>query len=418
MFENLSASEKRMAVIVAVLLPLALVFFGWTSLMSSFTEKDQQIQRLTKQNQDLNRVKLESDWAANRKAIYQQESLPTNQAKSKLQYQQWLEMTAESLGMAANVTPPGRPSSIDGSVFGQAGKHLQFKYQFASICDVNQLTMFLYKLKQTKIMHRLSRFSIKPVTEGNGDDVLPTGELAVSLDVDVACIEGAAEEREFDSEVREDMDRTLEEYRATVCARDLFGLPNSAPEFDDDDSFDYEIGDRIRDISVSASDDDDNQQLTYELLDSDIEEAVIDPETGSIELGDGKWEEEGRHRLVVQVRDTGWPSKTDKITVTINIDEVEIEEEIAERLEAKDTIVGTGETVVRGVRKIWIYIGSQSRTERMAVGSSFELDGKTWTIHAIDDELVTIDCDGKLLKYRRRSKLSDPQPDDNVSLND
>jgi len=68
MFENLSKREKNMALVVACLLPVVVVFFGWTSISSNLKLKNNAIISLTQQLSDLQLEQVKGELATERLA--------------------------------------------------------------------------------------------------------------------------------------------------------------------------------------------------------------------------------------------------------------------------------------------------------------------------------------------------------------
>jgi hypothetical protein len=412
-----------MALDVAGMLPLVMLFFAWTSLSNSLAQKNQRLNSLTSELGQLKIDKELGELATQRYAGYLQQSLPAAVESSVTQYQLWLQELVESIGISSfsvDVKNRDVPESAVGADPLRPVFDL-FRFEITRcVCSLRQLTELLFQLNQARILHRIKDLTITANTEGTGARATPTGELVVRMTIEVVCMRDADATRAFETEVCDNPRRTLAEYHSIVTRRDLFGLPNSSPEITAASRHEFEVGDNVR-IELGGEDDDSAQELTYELLDVQYELADEDArfDRSQIVMTDGEVQmgrlPEGNYRFTVRLTDNGWPNKSDEQSFDVQVDPRPVEKVIPARPEARDTQITGRTTRDRVIPQIWIRIKPQDRTLMLVEGESFQLDNKTWTIEKILADSVLIDCDGEKLTYRIGSMLSDPERGDSRS---
>ncbi len=406
-----------MAIAVAALLPIALVMFLIFTVGGNLADKDSLLSDLKTEQESLERRLEIGKWAEARQAIYRAESLPSNTDDSIAQYQFWLDSLARDTVKLDNV------KITHGNISARLleRKETVFKtipFTLEGVGTPRQVTSFLYHLNQAKILHRLVELKLSPQVSGGAARRTRTGLLDISMTIEVANLLDAPETRDFSQEFRDDMTRTLDQYHHIVTRRNLFGPPNSAPapKTASRAKTVYEPGESIS-VALQIDDGDDkDQRYTWKLVDSPNEAAELIVDDGGAEARfTAPPMELGTHQFNIRVTDDGWPPKSGELSLTIRVEEPEPEEPQREPPKhARDTYVG-GQTSHNGIRKIYIQIRREGRTERLVEGESFELDGMTWTIEKIEDEQVTISVDGERRVYKMRSSLADPERTDTTA---
>lgn len=421
MFENMTQREKFMAMAVLGLLPVFLLFFGWMTINEKLTTKNNELNNLKKTHRDLQLQQLRGELASVRFEKYRNVSLPSATETSITQYQLWLQELGSEVGISAySVDVKNRlgPEQIVGHNRQPVASIYRFEINRCE-CTLRQLTDFLYKFRQTKVLHRIKDISVTPRIEGTASNAEPNGKLAVTMTVQVICMKAAPTEREFEGQLEQELERSLDAYHDIVTRRDIFGLPNNEPRFTGKSSHEFEVGSNVY-VDLNATDDDENQELTFQIseIEADLASNEDTFDASKVLLADGEVEfgrlPEGTYEFLATVTDNGWGNKTAERRITIDVVAPEPEEVITLRPEANDTKIAS---------KVWLdnkpHIGIDVRPRgeklELAEGDSFELDKKTWTIEKIDGKLVTINVDGQSLQFRLGSMLSDPEPQKTVS---
>ena len=417
MFENLSKREKNMAIVVACLLPVVVVFFGWTSISSNLKLKNNAIITLTQELSDLQLEQVKGELATERLASYREESLPTNTQKSVTQYQLWLQELVESTGMegfAIKIKNRNAPQTIIGFENKPVSNIYRIEITKAT-CTVRQLVDLLFRFQQAKLLQRINEFVARPVVSGSGTSSRPTGKLIIErINIEVVCLPGSDETRLFETEQREETERSLDEYYNIVASRDVFGLPNEKPSLGVDGSQEFEVGRNVR-VDLEGRDENGGQELTYTI--SDLKWELKDEnetfDASKFVLTDGEVElgriPEGDYSFLAKVTDNGWPNKSDEKRVRIEVYEEEVAPPEPARMEASDSYI-SGKTTKDGkIAQIWIRINPQDKLLMLVEGESFDLDDQKWTIDKIEEDTVLIDRAGEQLKFRIGSSLGKPE---------
>ncbi len=409
MMRKLSKRERLMAATVIGALPIALVMFLVVYVGGGLADRAEQIQSLEQEQQQLNLRMARGHRAIRRGNVYREESPPSNSVQSLNAYQSWLaELSQEAFGDANFTVAKGYNQSVkynlDETIFVKQG------FTLTGTGTLRQMTEFLYRFYQTRVLHRLSGMTLTPEVAGQGARARTTGRLRITLNIEVAVLSSAKPEGEFTGAPRGEMLRSLDEYHNVVTRRNLFGPPNQPPVFSTSNSHDFETGKDIR-VALEANDEQ-ATPLTFELIETSTPNAEVSP------TGDGSASftvpplAKGTHRFVVRVTDNGWPNKSQDLALQIRVDDpapeiVETPEPLPQY--ARYAVISGITTNVAGERQVWIKLRQpDDKLHRLVIGETFELDDLTWTVREITDDQVVIEVDGDSRTYRVRSTLSDP----------
>lgn len=412
MFDKLSQRERLMAITVAILFPVAIAMYLGVTVSGSLSDRASQLNALTLEQQELTLKKAAARRVINRGEFYRQESLPSDINHSVLDYFAWLNrLTANCFGNDGK-SKPNVTKGIMTSENQGVGDLIFTRQEFtvSTTTSLRQVTNFLYQFYEARILHRIKTLTIKPELEGAGDRQTMTGRLVVTIGVEVAALANADPERDFANEKRQAMLRSVDEYHDVVTRRNLFGLPNEAPDFTTSGSVDLETGSAVS-VPLKASDDGAPEMLKYELVESSAPEAklVIDASKATLSAPALP---KGRHQFLVRVTDNGWPRKSDELELSVNVDDPEPiakAEEPPPPKYARYAFVSGFTTNLTGAPVVWIKVPQpDNETHRLIVGESFELDGQQWKVTEIAGERVTFDVDGNVMSFKLRSTLVEP----------
>lgn len=411
MFENLTQREKNLAIAVACLLPIMLVFLGWMTFNSKYQAGRTRIVALDKQIKSENQKALDAISAGTRRGFYYKPvSLPTGQ-KSVTRYQDWLEKLIRDSGMRFSTIP--RPSnskftfrSETGAGVSTVGKTLTFRFDATG--DLDQIMKFCYEFEQIDLLHKIKQLNVKPTIDKSGG---PTGECKASFGIQVLSLKDADESRDFLSPKRS-LPKTLDQYEQIVLSRNIFGPANKAPtlslsrkSFTEGDEISFPISGR----------DVDQDELSYELLDyGDIEGAKL-VTNGNKATFEAPPLEPGDYEIKVKVSDDGLPSKSVEKICKIVVKEKKVKpiEQVAE----KKPFPNAGSSMINrisrrnGVSEFKIGVRTTGEVFELKIGDEFELDDKTWLVKEIDNRRrkVVIESDGRILEFKQGDFLDKPR---------
>ncbi len=408
MLDKLSKRERIMAIVVAALLPLALIMFLFVYVGGKLADRAEQLTLLETEQRELNLRLAMGRKAAARGEIYRAESLPSDTSKAALKYQAWFaDLCEQTLGKQDLNVSMGYPQQVK---YGMS--ETVFNRQAFSIsgkCTLQQLTKFLYRFYQARILHRISMFSLVPDTEGIGARQRLTGRLRFNMSFDVAALATADSDRDFATDQRE-MLRSLDDYLNVLARRDVFGPPNTPPRLATRGSLEFETGQDIS-VSLAASDADEDQDLKIELVEQSTPAAELvqsDSESAVLTVPPLP---RGRHSFLVRATDNGWPNKSSDLELVIAVDDPQPAETVEPDPPTRYAQYAfvSGRTTESGQAVVWIRVPQpEDRLYQLKVGESFELDDRTWTIIEISADQTVIEVDGEHRVYQDRSSLADP----------
>ena len=233
--------------------------------------------------------------------------MPSDVNKAELEYQAWFaNLCQSSLGTRNLDVTSGYPQTVKYGV----SEVVFFKQGFSisGNATVKQLTEFLYRFYEARILHQITMLSLVPETEGTGANLRLTGRLRFNITFDVVSLANAPPDRDFKNDRRE-MKRTLEDYQNVVARRNLYGPPNVAPKLETDDDLEFETGEDIS-VTLNAIDSDQDQELKIELVDKSSPGAELVQSGANTAILTVPALPRGRHRFLARVTDNGWPYKS------------------------------------------------------------------------------------------------------------
>lgn len=412
MFDNMTQREKYMAFAVAAMLPIVLLFFGVTSISKNLKKKETTLTQLKKQKEALKIQQLQGELALVRYQKYLQTSLPSDTQNSVTQYKLWLQELGSELGYIVEVKNRNSPLPLIGDNRQIIGSVYRFEISRCE-CTLKQLTDLIYRINQAKMLHRISHLTITARTEGKGTNLTPNGILGVKMTVRAVCLNEAAQQRQFENELVEEMPRSLDEYHRLITRRDMFGLPNTAPELSGKSSYEFNVGSNVY-IDVDGYDEDEGQELKLEFSkpvvadlansDDSFDPASVIFEDGTVELGRAPV---GVYTFSITATDNGWGEKQAEKRYRVEVVPVASAPAATARLESRDTKI-SAKLLLDGQPLIVLDIRPIGEKPELGVGDVFELDKKTWKITDIGEDSVTIQVEGNSMTYSIGAFLSDP----------
>ena len=193
------------------------------------------------------------------------------------------------------------------------------------------------------------------------------------------------------------------DYQA-ILRRNIFGPANKKPILSASNKT-WTTGKSFS-TSFTAKDANKNDLLTFELIESSVEGALIKHKKGDrrirFEMPDV---EPGKYSFKIKISDNGFPSKSsiEEFTVTVK-EKRKPTEKVAERKEDPEVdyirlVKVTGITPDRdGKWRVWVSFGHSGENRRMTVGETFELGKKKYEVVSIDQDRATFAGDKKTFR--------------------
>jgi hypothetical protein len=305
MFENMTQRERILAVLLSALVPISLSFLAVFWFIQKYGDNNSQIvQLLDRIGNEENKIALARK-AQKRLHYYQTLSLPQDFRSSTADYQQWLRDLGRNSGLKGNSISPkvGQTIRYRNKEIGKSQV-----LQFVSEGGLDEIISFLYQFYSLDTLHRVQSLRITPVTAmARGTRVL-TGTMKLAMDVELVVLNEAKDEFNFSTAVRA-LPKSMEELQAAIVNRNIFGPPNNTPLVRVSPSSSYASNTEVK-VTVRGDDADKDDTLQFELLESEIEGAVLEPRPGSREatliLPPTP---QGTYEFKVGVKDSGFPPK-------------------------------------------------------------------------------------------------------------
>src|SRR4051812_48347761 len=159
--------EKLLAIVVGTIVVLFLLNLGYQKIADAFDSRHKKIDGLQADIQKKQQTIEKGKRAAKQIAEFQKQSLPSDLDIAPQQYQQWLwYLVAKSELDSATVMPV--------PTLTKSQAYEKFGFNIKAECDLSmkQAIDFLYAFYSTNQLHRISRVTLKPKTDGTQMDVL------------------------------------------------------------------------------------------------------------------------------------------------------------------------------------------------------------------------------------------------------
>ncbi len=333
MFENMTKREKMLAAVVAALVPIGMLFFGFMWFMDKVEANYLEMDTLASAVEAQEDLEFQAAKAKIRREFYRTISIPSNLNDAKEQYSTWLS------NLAAR-------NSMEAFEFGQAaGQARNFKdnkvfdpvtYRISFDGTLENFANLLYDFETAAILHRIRSLTVNPpnrTADAGADSSYSKGLLKINMEVDVLSLVDADGARDLDQlkippdsfisfrDRRED--QSAEEYKqkvlGTIAGRNIFSPGNSPPVFETVDA-EVTAGQKIS-FSIEADDPDNKDRLLFELISSELSEPEIKqatPKAKRINFSAAA-AEIGTYKVVVRATDNGNPRKSTDQEILINV---------------------------------------------------------------------------------------------------
>lgn len=426
---NLTQREKVLIYLILGTLPVLLIFFGFNWFMGQLKKKSLELDAVSRQLAD---IELRADLAmikTDLKNQFRQRSLSSNENVAQGEYREWLRNLVETeVKFSGTPKVTSRGNVQYKSSFGQKNViYTQLGFQLDCQGSYKQIVEFLYRFYEKNYIHRITRLDLSLVKgkRVEGKVTFDRNRFNVNAQIQVLSLVDADPIRSpigventklfFQSEFQDKIISELEDYKAVVLRRNLFGFPNNAPDFGSrKKEFDFEEGDRVS-IRLSADDeDDDDLEYMLESTDGKVTSDKIDQSrSGSFRLDIEKL---GTYEFKAKVVDKNYYPKTDEMLVVVNIEEKKREEKKEPdpppppRFDPlKFTFL---EAIVRnfeGTPICWINVRPYGKLHKVSAGAKFDVGRKEIEVIQINRRDAVISIDGDHYKFAVNDALGDPQ---------
>lgn len=378
------AMNKREKFLAAGVGAVVLLFVG-QSIVSSFQDalakKKEKLEGLVKKKQDQDLL-VTSGIIANQKInIVAPRSLPRNVEKARADYMEWLI----ALGDEARLDEP-TPRFLDASPFKPEKDAFQsFKFQIKGAGTIETATQLLYGFYAKDYLHRITRFDVSPLNSREPD------RLSITLDCEVLALAIAKDKQEPPEANSNRFAKSLDEYKQTICERNLFSPMNYPPNVSAKKSVDAKIGLKL-DYTIEATDAGPNQYLLFDTVGEVPEGLKMDRDLGKLSWSPTK---PGDYKVVVKVTDTGIPAKSTLQTLTINVKEMPPPAPPANKFDVASQATVTALIVGRSGPEAWVLSKTDDKKYYLRKGDQLKLGGVQGQVIDVGANFVELETEGR-----------------------
>ncbi len=415
MIENMTQREKTLAGVTAGSLVVALLFGMFFWFLNSYNDNVAVLQGIDSRISDQENLTLQGMQAATRKRYYLETSPTSRISDAKNQYIAWLKKTLrEDIGVNLTGVDPGRNLALksDSKVVAE-----QMSFTIKPKVKLKQLVEFLNAFYSVDTLHRIKLLKVTPETKTAGKSGVRTrtGELKTQIQIEVLVLKDGVE-RDQIATVYRDAGIPIETAMETIVRRDVFGAANNAPALKINKSSSYTSGKPVS-INVTASDADEEDVLSMELIESAVEGAELKPDAkGSKGRLTFPGQTAGKYDFVIRVTDNGLPTKSTEQKVQITFKDPK--KPAPPKPQPKPVKMAL-ETRITGNLKnadgswcVLIKSRMDGQSYRLTKGESFKLDKREWEVTDITRDSATFSVDGQEVKLDRGVAFSEVKLED------
>lgn len=428
---NLSDREKYLVYAIIGILPVVVLYFGFTYFMGELTKRKATLRSATEK---LNKMQNDANYATilvGVKNDLRQRSLAAGKTAANNEYRDWLVGLVENELKFAG-TPNVKPKAtipIKSDVGNRELLYNQLNFQLDCVGNYKQIVDLLYKFYEKNYIHRIERLTMNLARKKGSDGQLTfdRGRFNVQLQIQVLSLVDADEERTpeaveniklfYDSKESEKHLSELDDYYATILRRNLFGFPNNAPDFGSrEKDFEFEEGEKVS-IRLSADDeDDDDMEFSLVSVDGKVKSDQIEAaSSGRFKLDIS---ELGEYKFKARVTDKNYYPKSDEMSVVVIIEKKEEEKKPEPKKDppkfdhTKFTVIYAVNSNIRGERFCGIEVRTLGKDYKLQIGDEFKVGDVEAKIIDINSRHAVIEMDGKRYAYAAGDILGAPEGDE------
>ncbi|MFN4906559.1 MAG: hypothetical protein ACK6AO_15365 [Planctomycetota bacterium] len=388
---NLSQREKILAAGVGLILLLFIGNYIWGTISKGFSDKADEITRLTQQRDDQKLQITAGSIAKSKLNRLVSQSLPSNEEKARAQYLEWLINLADECELI-DPLPKTEGDSVEKDLY------QSFKFQLSGTGTIENATKLLHAFHAKDYLHRILRFDMQPLPNSK----IPN-QLKITLQSEVLALKNAKPDQPPPGNNAPRLEKSYEEYYNSIVGRNIFAPTNTPPAFEKSKLVSATLGIKM-DVGLGAKDADPGQVIKYEFEGEPIKGMQLDPETGNLswtamELGD--------YKVAVRATDSGIPAKS-----SVQLISIKVQEPPPAVKKPKDFDVASQAFVSALIAdgkgpQAWIRSKTENKTLYLRQGEQLKLGDIEGKVISIGTNFIEFETEGKRWTVGQDEPLSD-----------
>ena len=388
---NLSQREKILAAGVGLILLLFIGNYIWGTISKGFSDKADEITRLTQQRDDQKLQITAGSIAKSKLNRLVSQSLPSNEEKARAQYLEWLINLADECELI-DPLPKTEGDSVEKVLY------QSFKFQLSGTGTIENATKLLHAFHAKDYLHRILRFDMQPLPNSK----IPN-QLKITLQSEVLALKNAKPDQPPPGNNAPRLEKSYEEYYNSIVGRNIFAPTNTPPAFEKSKLVSATLGIKM-DVGLGAKDADPGQVIKYEFEGEPIKGMQLDPETGNLswtamELGD--------YKVAVRATDSGIPAKS-----SVQLISIKVQEPPPAVKKPKDFDVASQAFVSALIAdgkgpQAWIRSKTENKTLYLRQGEQLKLGDIEGKVISIGTNFIEFETEGKRWTVGQDEPLSD-----------
>jgi Tfp pilus assembly protein PilO len=382
--------ERLLSILVGAAAVVLVMWYVTSSVFARFEEKDRRIESLSKEVRKKKDEVRKAQLAATRVANYTDRSLPPDADLASSLYQAWLTRLIEQVGLTDTEVTKLRVAQARNT-------YQRIGFNISAQGNLSQLVEFLYQFQSMDWMHRIDRFSVKPIRNSK--------QLSLDLTISGLCINGAPRSEQLTIRTAPQwQEKSLAEYREPIVQRNFFSPPNAEPALNVPARSTAYVG-KTFELPLQASDPDPLDRVTFALAKNVDPPAKIDSSSGKLTWSPSAV---GDYTLEIVASDDGIPSKSKVHTLYVSVQEPPPPVVAAPAKPAFDLAKYTILTAVLGVNEraeMWLLVQPTGETRRLQTGDEFEIGSIKGEVSEIGVDYGVVVVDGKLHRLTKGETL-------------
>lgn len=372
--------EKLLAAGVGIVATLFLSRSVYTSIQDGFDKKSQSVETLKKKKDEQELQMTAGKVASLKLNKVVTKSLPRTEEIALADYQKWLI----SLGDEANLTSPNVNSTGDSSE--KDGSYRTYKFKIQGTGTIENATQLLYGFYAKDYLHRIYRFEMTPLRSATEPD-----QLNITLDCEVLALGIAKDKQDPPKGISNRVAKSLDQYKETILARNLFAPANQPPNLEPKKSVDAKVGIQLE-HSVEAKESDPNQRIIYQLTGEIPKGLLIDQNTGKLTFQSN---ETGEYKVDIQATDNGIPRKSTTQSLTIKVNPLPPPPPAPFQFDVASQALVTALIAGSKGPEVWILSKTESKTYKLIKGDQLKLGGVTGLVKEVGANYVELETEGR-----------------------
>lgn len=381
--------ERFLAILVGGLLVVGAIWWGFEKYRTAIKSRNNEIERLTMQAQQLTEQQLQGEYANRQMGEYMVRSLPGNVEIAQSKYQQWLIGIVQDNNLSLPKVDPN-PSRMIGGLYQQLG------FKVSGNGDIASLVGLLHSFYAKDYLHRIRDVSVRAAK---------TGGFNIELTVDAIALANAPDDLPEPADKSWRVDGDLAAYREPILNRNFFQPPNQAPRYDGNSTIEAIVS-RETPAPLTFKDDE-GHKLTFELIDGPQELVSLNSDTGTLKITS---DEKQEFQVTVRATDNGYPARTSEQKLTVKVVDPPpppAPEPVKPKFDDATQTVLTALVQGRDEWTAWMHVRTRDTTLRLRVGDEFEVGTLKGEVVEVTPRYVMLEIDGRRFSLKPAGNLSE-----------